>query len=29
MKTQSGLDYIELEEGKGAQAEAGKTVSVH
>ncbi len=29
MKTQSGLDYIELEEGKGAQGEAGKTVSVH
>jgi len=29
MKTQSELDYIELEEGKGAQAEAGKTVLVH
>jgi peptidyl-prolyl cis-trans isomerase A (cyclophilin A) len=29
MKTQSGLDYIELEEGKGKKAEAGKTVAVH
>ncbi|MFN3492464.1 MAG: FKBP-type peptidyl-prolyl cis-trans isomerase [Anaerolineales bacterium] len=29
MKTQSGLDFIELVEGKGKQAEAGKTVSVH
>lgn len=29
MKTQSGLDFIEIEEGAGAQAEAGKTVSVH
>jgi len=29
MKTASGLDYIELEAGTGAQAEAGKTVSVH
>jgi peptidyl-prolyl cis-trans isomerase A (cyclophilin A) len=29
MKTQSGLDFIEIEEGKGKQAEAGKTVSVH
>ncbi|HSL46233.1 MAG TPA: FKBP-type peptidyl-prolyl cis-trans isomerase [Anaerolineales bacterium] len=29
MKTASGLEYIELEEGTGAQAEAGKTVSVH
>ncbi len=29
MKTQSGLDFIEIEEGTGAQAEAGKTVSVH
>jgi len=29
MKTQSGLEYIEIEAGSGAQAEAGKTVSVH
>lgn len=29
MKTASGLEYIELEEGAGSQAEAGKTVSVH
>lgn len=29
MKTQSGLEYIEVEAGNGAQAEAGKTVSVH
>ena len=29
MKTASGLDYIEIEPGTGAQAEAGKTVSVH
>jgi len=29
MKTASGLEYIEVEEGTGAQAEAGKTVSVH
>jgi peptidylprolyl isomerase len=29
MKTQSGLEYIEVEAGTGAQAEAGKTVSVH
>ena len=29
MKTNSGLDYIEIEEGTGAQAVAGKTVSVH
>ena len=29
MKTTSGLEYIELEVGTGAQAEAGKTVSVH
>jgi FKBP-type peptidyl-prolyl cis-trans isomerase len=29
MKTQSGLEYIEVEAGMGAQAEAGKTVSVH
>jgi peptidyl-prolyl cis-trans isomerase A (cyclophilin A) len=29
MKTQSGLDFIEIEEGKGKQAEAGKTVAVH
>lgn len=29
MKTQSGLDFIEIEAGKGKQAEAGKTVSVH
>ena len=29
MKTESGLEYIEVEAGAGAQAEAGKTVSVH
>lgn len=29
MKTQSGLEYIEIEAGTGAQAAAGKTVSVH
>jgi peptidyl-prolyl cis-trans isomerase A (cyclophilin A) len=29
MKTQSGLDYIEVQEGTGTQAAAGKTVSVH
>ena len=29
MKTTSGLEYIETEAGTGAQAEAGKTVSVH
>jgi peptidyl-prolyl cis-trans isomerase A (cyclophilin A) len=29
MKTQSGLEYIEIEEGSGAQAEKGKVVSVH
>ena len=29
MKTASGLEYIEIEAGSGAQAEAGKTVSVH
>ena len=29
MKTQSGLEYIEVEAGIGAQAEAGKVVSVH
>ncbi|MEW6401372.1 MAG: FKBP-type peptidyl-prolyl cis-trans isomerase [Chloroflexota bacterium] len=29
MKTASGLDYVEVEAGTGAQAEAGKTVSVH
>jgi FKBP-type peptidyl-prolyl cis-trans isomerase len=29
MKTASGLDYIEVEAGTGAQAAAGKTVSVH
>lgn len=29
MKTDSGLEYIELEVGTGTQAEAGKTVSVH
>jgi FKBP-type peptidyl-prolyl cis-trans isomerase len=29
MKTQSGLDFIEIEEGKGAKAQAGKTVAVH
>jgi peptidyl-prolyl cis-trans isomerase A (cyclophilin A) len=29
MKTPSGLEYIEIEAGAGAQAVAGKTVSVH
>jgi peptidyl-prolyl cis-trans isomerase A (cyclophilin A) len=29
MKTPSGLEYIEVEAGTGAQAEAGRTVSVH
>ena len=29
MKTASGLEYIEIEAGTGAQAEAGKTISVH
>lgn len=29
MKTTSGLEYIEIEIGAGAQAAAGKTVSVH
>lgn len=29
MKTDSGLEYIEVEAGTGTQAEAGKTVSVH
>ena len=29
MKTTSGLEYIEVEAGTGAQAEAGKTVDVH
>ena len=29
MKTASGLEYTELEAGTGAQAVAGKTVSVH
>jgi peptidyl-prolyl cis-trans isomerase A (cyclophilin A) len=29
MKTARGLEYIEVEPGSGAQAEAGKTVSVH
>ena len=29
MKTPSGLEYIEIEAGTGAQAVAGKTVSVH
>ena len=29
MKTDSGLEYIEMEAGTGTQAEAGKTVSVH
>jgi len=29
MKTASGLEYVELEAGTGAQAEAGKSVSVH
>ena len=29
MKTASGLEYIEVEAGTGAQAVAGKTVRVH
>jgi len=29
MKTPSGLEYTEIEAGTGAQAVAGKTVSVH
>jgi FKBP-type peptidyl-prolyl cis-trans isomerase len=29
MKTTSGLEYIETQAGMGAQAVAGKTVSVH
>jgi FKBP-type peptidyl-prolyl cis-trans isomerase len=29
MKTASGLEYIEVEAGSGAQAVAGKTVKVH
>ena len=29
MKTSSGLEYVEILAGAGAQAEAGKTVSVH
>ncbi len=29
MKTESGLEYIEIKAGKGKQAEAGKTVKVH
>ena len=29
MKTESGLEYIEVEAGRGTQATAGKTVSVH
>ena len=29
MKTQSGLDFIEVVEGTGKQAAMGKTVSVH
>lgn len=29
MKTTSGLEYIEVEAGNGAQAVAGKTVAVH
>ena len=29
MKTASGLEYTEVEAGTGAQAEAGKTISVH
>ena len=29
MKTTSGLEYIEVEAGTGAQAETGKTVAVH
>jgi peptidyl-prolyl cis-trans isomerase A (cyclophilin A) len=29
MKTSSGLEYIEVEAGTGAQAATGKTVAVH
>lgn len=29
MKTPSGLEYLEVEPGNGAQAAAGKTVRVH
>ena len=29
MKTESGLEYLERKAGKGAEAVAGKTVSVH
>lgn len=29
MKTANGLEYIEVQAGTGAQAQAGKTVSVH
>jgi peptidyl-prolyl cis-trans isomerase A (cyclophilin A) len=29
MKTDSGLEYIEVEAGTGTQAQAGKMVSVH
>ena len=29
MNTESGLDYVEVEAGSGAQAEKGKLVSVH
>ena len=29
MKTESGLEYIEIEAGTGTQATAGKTVHVH
>ena len=29
MKTTSGLEYIEVEAGTGAQAETGRTVAVH
>ena len=29
MKTESGLEYVEIEAGAGDQAKAGKTVRVH
>jgi len=29
MKTESGLEYVEIEEGTGKAAEKGKSVSVH
>lgn len=29
MKTDSGLEYVEVEAGTGSQAQAGKTVRVH